>query len=138
MRNSLAMEFKAVASNVAVARIAVATFAISLDFALEDIEEIKVAVSEAVSNAVLHAYPNGEGSVRVEAVAEEDRLRLSVCDSGVGMEDTDKAKEVGYSTLKGHMGLGFSFMESFMDEFYLSSSKGDGTTVRMVKKRWGD
>ena len=139
MKNEMRLTLRCVLSNVAVARIAVATFAASLGFSVSEIEEVKVAVSEAVSNAVLHAYPDGEGEVTVWARTGEDgplgtELVVEVEDAGVGIPDIAKAKEPGYSTIPEHMGLGLSFMESFMDSLSLESAPGKGTTIRMVKR----
>lgn len=139
MKNEMSLTLLCVPSNVAVARIAVATFAASLGFSVSEIEEIKVAVSEAVSNSVLHAYPHGEGEVTVRATTEDSEphggeLVVEVRDTGAGIPDIAKAKEPGYSTIPEHMGLGLSFMESFMDSLLVESAPGKGTTVRMVKR----
>ncbi len=139
MKNEMRLTLACVPSNIAVARIAVATFAASQGFSVAEIEEIKVAVSEAVSNSVLHAYPDGEGEVTVRAAAGQGEsglgeLVVEVVDVGVGIPDIAKAKEPGYSTIPEHMGLGFSFMESFMDSLFLESAPGKGTLVRMVKR----
>ncbi|MGE5580354.1 MAG: anti-sigma F factor [Bacillota bacterium] len=133
--NRMFLRLSCVPSNVGVARMAVATFAASLDFAVPDIEELKVAVSEAVSNSVLHAYPDGHGEVTIEAYPEGDCLVILVEDQGAGIPDLAKAKEPGFTTAPDHMGLGLSFMESFTDELSISSTKGAGTRVRMLKRR---
>jgi len=133
--NRMFLRLSCVPSNVGVARMAVATFAAALNFNVPDIEELKVAVSEAVSNAVLHAYPDGQGDVTIEAYFEGDGLVILVEDQGVGISDLDKAREPGYTTAPDHMGLGLSFMESFTDELSISSTKGAGTKVRMLKRR---
>ncbi|HHW17954.1 MAG TPA: anti-sigma F factor [Firmicutes bacterium] len=136
MKNEMYLRLSNVPSNVSVARIAVATFASSLGFSIPDIEEIKVAVSEAISNAILHAYPGGYGEVSVRASAACDgSLVIEVEDTGQGIADVAKAREPGFTTVPDHMGLGFSFMESFMDEVSVDSWPGRGTKVRMVKKR---
>lgn len=135
MRNEISMRFLAVPSNVSVARIAVATFAANADFSVPDIEEVKVAVSEAVSNVVLHAYPAGPGDVLLVAKVRDSELTIHVQDQGCGISDIEKAKEPGFTTLPEHMGLGFSFIESFMDSFSIESAVGSGTTVMMVKRR---
>ncbi len=136
MTNRLFLKFPAKAENVQVARIAVATFAASGEFTLGDVEDIKVAVQEAVSNAVLHAYGNGTGEVEVEATLDgQGDLTVIVRDNGKGIDDLKRAREPGFSTLEEHMGLGFSFMEAFMDSLWVESSPGRGTTVRMLKKR---
>ncbi|MEX0975106.1 MAG: anti-sigma F factor [Bacillota bacterium] len=134
-KNRIYLRLSCVPSNVGVARIAVATFAASLDFTVPDIEEIKVAVSEAVSNAVLHAYPGGEGDVALTAYADGDGLVVEVEDQGVGIPDLARAREPGFTTASDHMGLGLSFMESFTDDLYLESTPGGGTRVRMIKRR---
>ncbi|MCL6450125.1 MAG: anti-sigma F factor [Acetobacteraceae bacterium] len=124
----------ALPENVALARVALAAFAAQIDFTLGEIEEIKVAVSEAVSNAVLHAYPGGPGEVRVEGRLYPDRLEVVVEDSGQGMEDVGRARRAGFSSQPERLGLGFTFMESFMDGLEVESAVGRGTTVRMVKR----
>ncbi len=129
------LRLSCVPSNVGVARIAVATFAAGLDFTLPDVEEVKVAVSEAVSNAVIHAYPGGDGEVTLTAYSRDDSLVIEVEDQGVGIPDLAKAREPGFSTAPEHMGLGLSFMESFVDDLSLESTPGKGTKVTMVKKR---
>jgi len=138
-QNRMCLRLSCVPSNIAVARIAVATFAAGQGFTVPDIEEIKVAVSEAVSNAVLYAYPAGGGitpaGVTISALSRGDELVVEVQDSGVGIPDVKKAREPGFTTAPGHMGLGLSFMESFMDDLSLESSPGKGTRVRMVKRR---
>lgn len=134
MENYLVMRFPNVPENVSAARIAVATFATCLQFSIADVEEIKVLVSEAVSNAVLHAYPGGRGEITVEAKIEEGSLTITVIDSGIGISDIQKAREPGFTTAPDHIGLGFSFMESFSDSLTVESSPGKGTTVRMVKR----
>jgi len=135
VKDQLFMRFSNIPENISVARMAVATFAASRGFSITDIEEIKVAVSEAVSNAVLHAYPNSCGEISLEACIEDSVLTVEVADQGIGIPDVQKAKEPGFTTISDHMGLGFSFMESFTDELSVESSPGKGTKVRMVKRR---
>ncbi len=135
MENRIYLRMSCEPGNVGVARMAVTTFAATLGFTVPDIEELKVAVSEAVSNAVLHAYPDSEGEVTVVAYPDEDGLVVLVEDSGTGIPDLAKAREPGFTTSPDHMGLGLSFMESFTDSLVLDSSPGQGTKVRMYKKR---
>lgn len=135
MKNSLSICFTSLASNIGVARIAVATFATTLNFSIAEVEEIKVAVSEAVSNCVLHGYPESSGDVFVNACINDNALTIEIEDKGKGIEDIEKAKEPGYTTIPDHMGLGFSFMESFTDELEVWSSPGQGTKIRMVKRK---
>lgn len=134
MNNQMSMRFPNISSNVSVARIAVATFASFQEFSIPDIEEIKVAVSEAVSNAILHAYPDSSGFIEIFVTNNDDGIEITVEDKGRGIDDIAKAKEPGFTTIPDHMGLGFTFMESFMDELCVESKPGHGTRVRMVKK----
>lgn len=122
--------------NVGLCRVSVATFAAGLGFTLAEIEEIKVAVSEAVSNVVVHAYGKDEqGPLRLRCDETEDGMRIRVEDEGVGIADVDKAREPSFSTDPERMGLGFVFMESFSDEFQVTSSLGAGTRVEMLRRR---
>ncbi|MDA8064231.1 MAG: anti-sigma F factor [Thermaerobacter sp.] len=132
------LELASRAENVGVARVAVAAFAGPLGFTLGELEEIKVAVSEAVSNAVLHGYLGAEGTVRIEAEAAEGALELVVEDQGRGIEDVAQARRPAFSTDPERMGLGFVFMESFSDSLEVSSSPGQGTRVRMRKRPTGN
>ena len=123
--------------NVGMCRVAVSTFAANLGFSLSEIEEIKVAVSEAVSNVVVHAYPGTEGIVRLRCDAEEGDagIVISVQDDGIGIADLEQARQASYSTDPERMGLGFVFMESFSDEFFVESAPRQGTKIRMCKRR---
>jgi len=132
--NWMRLKIRALPENVGVARVAVAAFAAQGDFTLTEIEEIKVAVSEAVSNAVLHAYPANEGEVLVGASLEDGVLQVVVRDSGRGIDDIAKARQPSFSTEPGRMGLGFVFMESFMDQVEVSSTPGQGTQVTMTRR----
>ncbi len=134
MSNHVLIRFPNVSSNVSVARLAAAAFASFQEFSISDIEEIKVAVSEAVSNAILHAYTDSEGLIEVVIKNHEHGIEITVKDQGKGIEDIARAKQPGFTTMPEHMGLGFTFMESFMDGLYVESDLGHGTTVRMVKK----
>lgn len=130
--NYFVLSVPARAENVGLSRIAVAALAAQLPFTLGEVEEVKVAVSEAVSNAVLHAY--GEpGLVEIRAGIHGGSLKVAVSDSGRGIDDVARARQAGFSTLPDRMGLGFAFMESFMDELVVDSRPG-GTTVTMVKR----
>lgn len=135
MRNQARLEFKSLPANVAFARVSVAAFASQLDFTINDLEEIKVAVSEAVANAVVHGYENRpDGVVTVVMTITDDTLELKVEDRGKGIANVKKALEPSYSTDPERMGLGFVFMQSFMDYLHVESSVGKGTTVTMCKK----
>jgi len=135
------LDLPALPENVALVRVAVGSLAAQLEFTLTDIEEIRVATSEAFSNAVLHAYPKAApdqpGTVTVEARIEDQVLEISVTDRGVGIPDVDLARQATYTTREDRMGLGFVFMETFMDEVTVRTAPGSGTTVVMRKKCGG-
>lgn len=129
------MEFSARDSHVAAARLATAAFCTEQGFTFTEIEEIKVAVSEAVSNAILHGYGGDErGVVELTMTVVDDILELTVKDEGIGIEDVAKAMEPAYSSLEERMGLGFVFMSSFMDSLDVTSAPKEGTLVRMRKR----
>lgn len=135
--NWFRLELPARPENVALVRVAVGSLAAQLDFTLSDLEEIRVATSEAFSNAVLHAYPSdtpGSGTVTVEAGIEGDALEVSVADRGVGIADVDQARRPSFTTQPDRMGLGFVFMETFMDELAVRTAPGSGTRVVMRRR----
>ncbi|MBE3589191.1 MAG: anti-sigma F factor [Thermoanaerobacteraceae bacterium] len=133
--NQLKMEFQSLPTNVAFARVAVAAFASQLDFTLNDLEELKVAVSEAVANAIVHGYDSSPSAmVTLSATLTEQGIEIRVEDSGRGIADVRKAMEPAFSTDPERMGLGFVFMQSFMDRVQVDSSPGKGTRVTMFKQ----
>ncbi len=132
-KNQMRMIFDAWEENVGIARVTSASFAGLLDFTLAELEEIKVAVSEAVSNAVIHAYPNRTGQVELVMMIEDSSVVYEVRDHGVGIADIDKSREADFSSCAERMGMGFVFMESFMDSVTVESVVDQGTIVRMVK-----
>lgn len=133
--NRALLEFSSRPENVAFARVAVATFASQLDFTLSDLEEIKVAVSEAVTNAIIHGYENRpDYMVRLEMKIVEEFIELEIIDTGKGIKDINRALEPAYSTDPERMGLGFAFMQSFMEKFSVSSFPGQGTRVKMSRR----
>jgi stage II sporulation protein AB (anti-sigma F factor) len=134
LNNYLKLEFPSLSPNVGLARLVVATFASQLEFTLAEIEEIRVAISEAVSNCVIHAYPQSPGIVELSLTITEGALIIHVTDYGKGIENVEQAKQATYSTEPERMGLGLVFMESFMDEMVLSSRPQEGTTVIMKKR----
>lgn len=110
-------------------------FASQLDFTIDELDELKVAVSEAVSNAVVHAYPDLVDVVRVEMeVGEEGSFCLRVIDTGVGIEDVHVARQAQWTTRpEERMGLGFTFMQEYMDSLEVRSAVNEGTCVTMYK-----
>ncbi len=133
-KNRIKMSFPSGSENVAIARVTAAAFAAQLDLTLNDIEEIKVAVSEAISNAVIHGYGDQPGEIEFTLSLDGDRLEFVVTDYGKGIADIEQARQPSFSTDPERMGLGFVFMESFMDELAVESAVGKGTTVRMAKR----
>jgi stage II sporulation protein AB (anti-sigma F factor) len=131
------LEFLNRSENESFARVAVAAFVTPLDPTVEELTEIKTAVSEAVSNAVIHAYPDGgDGMVTLECATGGDRkVAIAVSDSGVGIGDVARAREPLYTSKPGaeRSGMGFTVMESFMDRLEVESEPGVGTKVTMVK-----
>lgn len=134
--NHLTLEVPSLPRNAELCRLAVAVFAGALPFTLAEVEQVKVAVSEAVGNCVLHAYPEGPGRVVVRARLETGELRLEVEDWGRGIEDVAQARQPAFttSTDPDHMGLGFAFMEQFTDHLDVVSAPGRGTLVTMRKR----
>lgn len=123
--------------NESLARMCVAAFASQLDPTIEEISDIKSAVSEAVTNCIVHAYPNSIGEITIQLrIVNGDSLYIKIKDNGVGIADVKKAMEPLYTTSPEteRAGLGFAVMESFMDKLSVRSKIGKGTTVTMVKR----
>lgn len=136
--NRFKLEILARPENVGVARLTAASFAAQIDFSLSEIEEVKVAVSEAVSNSVIHAYSGRpEGIVVLEGRVQNGDLIISVEDYGKGIEDVSLARQPSFTTDPDRMGLGFSFIEAFVDDLEVRSQKDKGTKVIMRKKPEG-
>lgn len=153
MKNEMTLEFDAISVNEGFARVAVAAFIASLNPTLEEVSDVKTAVSEAVTNAIIHGYDNtygytknsttkpfvgkiNEGRVTVRCLIEKGILHVDVEDRGKGIENIDKAMEPLYTTKADleRSGMGFAFMEAFMDDLEVESEVGKGTVVHMKKK----
>lgn len=134
-KECMSMKMDSLSKNEEFARVVVAVFASRLDPTLEELDDIKTAVSEAVTNAVIHGYQNGEGVIELTASAEGKILTVTVKDTGVGIADVEKAMEPMFTTAPegDRSGMGFSFMEAFMDEVEVQSEPGKGTLVLMKK-----
>lgn len=135
IKNEMKLEFLSKSANEAFARISVAAFASQLDPTIEEIADIKTSVSEAVTNSIIHAYPNKDGLVKLKAVLLEDEIEIEISDTGVGIENVDEAKEPLFTT-KGNLersGMGFTIMENFMDKLKVESIVGLGTKITMNK-----
>lgn len=130
--NRVQMRFMSVPDNVGLARLMAAGVAGQGRFSLPDIEEIKVAVSEAVSNAIIHGYQNRPDRwVQLEMELDSQGMTIVVADEGIGIEDIAQARQPEYSADPARMGLGFVFMESFMHGLEVESTPGQGTRVTM-------
>lgn len=134
--NYMILEFPSRSSNEAFARSAVACFAAQLDPTLEELGDIKTAVSEAVTNCIVHAYPDGFGTIMLRCrILKDNVLDIVVKDRGVGIADIEKARKPMFTTGGAdRSGMGFTIMESFMDTLKVRSVPGKGTTVIMGRK----
>ncbi len=135
IKDQMIVEFDSASKNESFARIVVAAFVARLDPTLEEIADIKTAVSEAVTNSIIHGYENGDGKIRIETVIVEDTVTIVIQDYGVGIENVEKAMEPLYTTKPDleRSGMGFAFMEAFMDELFVESQIGAGTKITMRK-----
>lgn len=135
-KNEMKLEFISKSSNEAFARLTVAAFASQLDPTLEELADIKTAVSEAVTNCIIHGYDKKQGIVKIVAKLTEDEIFIEISDKGKGIEDIEEAKEPLYTTKPDleRSGMGFTIMESFMDRMEVESILGLGTKVTMSKK----
>ncbi len=136
IKNSFNMNFLSRSSNEGFSRAVVSAFASQLDPTLEEISDIKTAVSEAVTNCIVHAYDNGIGKIYISAEFTDDNvIKIKIRDKGKGIENVEKAMEPLYTTVGGERaGLGFAVMMSFMDSVKVRSSLGKGTSIVMLKK----
>lgn len=134
--NYVVLEFLSRSSNESFARIAAAGFSAQLDPTLDELGDIKTAVSEAVTNAIVHAYPDGLGKIVMKLkILENNVLELTVRDWGRGIENVDQARQPLFTTGgEDRSGMGFTIMESFMDRLTVKSVPGKGTTVVMRKR----
>ncbi|MGB4682570.1 MAG: anti-sigma F factor [Firmicutes bacterium] len=130
------LEIESLSENESFARVVVAAFAARLDPTLEEISDIKTAVSEAVTNAIIHAYEDRVGLISVRAYIDGNVLTVEVEDWGVGIEDVEKARQPLYTSKPEleRSGMGFTIMENFMDKLTVRSAPGQGTLVTMVKE----
>ncbi|MDF9409051.1 MAG: Anti-sigma F factor [Pelotomaculum sp. PtaB.Bin013] len=135
LNNQMKLEFLSIPANVAFARVTVAAFASQIECTLSDLEEIKVAVSEAVENSIIHGYENAaDRFIRIYAALTEDTIEIRIEDDGRGIEDIGDALQPAFSTDSERLGLGFTFINSFMDSFKVDSTPGHGTVVTMSKR----
>ncbi len=133
--NKMRLEFLSRSDNERFARTVAAAFMLELDPTVEQLSEVKTAISEAVTNAVIHGYDGSEGIIVLEGTLDKNAVKFSVIDRGIGIRDIEKAREPLYSG-KPEMersGMGFTIMEAFMDSIEVESAPGKGTRVTMTK-----
>ena len=135
-KNKMQLEILSKSNNEAFARITVAAFAAQLDPTIEEISDIKTAVSEAVTNSIIHGYENKEDIIKINAYIYDNTLRIEISDQGKGIEDIEIAKQPLYTTKPEleRSGMGFTIMDNFMDSLKVESVLGMGTKVTMEKK----
>ena len=136
MNDEVKVEMYSKAENEALARVVIAAFMTRLNPTLEEISDVKTAVSEAVTNSIVHGYGDEMGKIILEGKIDGDLLQVSIVDSGIGIENVKRAREPLFTTKpeEDRSGMGFTFMEIFMDEVHIDSKRNEGTTVRMIKK----
>ncbi len=139
-KNEICLEFDAISENEGLARVVIAAFVARLDPTIDALEDVKTAVSEAVTNAVIHGYGERGGRVVMRAAISADKeLSVEIIDSGVGIADVEQAMQPLFTTglANERSGMGFSFMEAFMDRLEVESHVGEGTCVHMWKSFGG-
>ena len=134
--NEMKLTFESKSINEGFSRVAVASFAAALDPTIEELNDIKTAVSEAVTNAIVHGYREKMGKIYITAaITDQNIIRIKIRDRGVGIEDIEQARQPLFTTLGGERaGLGFAVMESFTDKLSVRSAPGHGTPVTLEKK----
>ena len=136
MNNKMTVKFNSLSENEAFARNVVASFLLPLNPSVEQLSDIKTAVSEAVTNSIVHGYPERIGDVTLSAVIKDDTVHITVSDSGVGIKNLEEALEPFFTTRPEdeRSGMGFTIIKTFMDDVKVFSTPGLGTVVEMVKK----
>ncbi len=133
--NKIKLTFLSFSQNESFARSVISCFALGLNPSIAEIGDIKTAVSEAVTNSIVHGYPNTVGEITMEAEIEDDKIHINIFDEGVGIENLSEALEPFYTTKSDEerSGMGFTIMKSFMDDVKVESEKGKGTKIYMTK-----
>ena len=136
METKFSMKFDSIPGGEGFARVTVAAFVARLNPTVEELEELKTAVSEAVTNCMIHAYDGREGPVSMEISLRGRTVTIRICDEGGGIEDVEKAMQACYTTKPDleRSGMGFTFMQLFMDDVMVKSSPADGTEVVMTRR----
>ena len=135
IKNKMRLSFDSLSENESFARAVVSCFALQLNPSITEISDIKTAVSEAVTNAIVHGYNKTVGEIVLECAIEEEKIHINIIDNGVGIENVEQALEPFFTTREDdeRSGMGFTIMQSFMDEVKIDSQKGIGTKVYMTK-----
>lgn len=135
-QNEMKLEIPSKSQNEAFARVVVAAFASQLDPTIEELSDVKTAVSEAVTNAIIHGYESNHGIVVIEGKIDHDSLYIEIIDNGAGIEDIELARQPLYTSKPEleRSGMGFTVMETFMDIVEVESTPGEGTRVKMIKR----
>lgn len=133
--NEMKLIFDSCSANEGFARVAVASFMTQLNPTLEEVADVKTAISEAVTNSIIHGYENEIKKIEIRCLTKGKTIYVEVCDKGKGIENVEKAMEPLFTTKPEleRSGMGFAFMEAFMDKIEVSSVVGEGTTVKMEK-----
>ncbi len=136
MKNTMHLEFPSLSQNESFARSAAAAFLSQLNPTVEELSDVRTAVSEAVTNAIIHGYEDTEGRIVMDCAVEEDVFTVSVRDEGAGIRDIELARQPFYTSRPEleRSGMGFTVMEAFMEEVDVTSQTGRGTTVTMRKR----
>lgn len=137
LKNQISMEFDAISENERLARVVIAAFLAGIDPTIDELEDVKTAVSEAVTNAIIHGYKEKGGKVVLCASLSTDgKLTVDIIDYGVGIENVEQAMQPLFTTgaPTERSGMGFAFMEAFMDELNVESTPGEGTSVHMQRR----
>lgn len=135
MDNNMSLKIKAISKNEAFARSVVGAFCVELNPTMDEINDIKTAVSEAVTNCIVHAYNYRDGEIEINADIDRNCLHIEIKDYGVGIEDIEKARQPFFTTKpeEERSGMGFTVMESFMDTLDIQKNSPSGTVVKMSK-----
>ncbi len=135
-QNEMMIEFPSKSQNEAFGRIVVAAFASQLDPTIEELSDVKTAISEAVTNAIIHGYENSQGVIRIKGYIDDRVLKVEVEDWGRGIKDIEQARQPLYTSKPEleRSGMGFTVMETFMDSLEIQSELGKGTRVIMTKE----
>ena len=136
VKNKLKLKFSAISENESFARLAVASFCSNTNLTIEDITDIKTAVSEGVTNCIVHGYDGKDGEVEINVEIMESEIHIEIIDWGVGIENVEEAQKPFYTSKpeSERSGMGFTVMEGFMDKMIVESKLGEGTKVTLIKK----